>query len=250
MAAVDTESAPAIRVHGLDYSFGEGEAAKQVLFGIDLEVAKGEFVIMTGPSGSGKTTLLGLVGALRRPQAGELVVGGRNLTRMSDGELVEYRQHLGFIFQLHNLFPALTARQSVQMATDLRPELAGDADARIEALLTRLGLGERLDYKPERLSGGQRQRVAIARALIHHPEVVLADEPTAALDGANTEIVLDLFRERAAQDGTTVLMVTQDARVFDAADRLVNLVDGRIESDVRTGGRAASASAPPETGHG
>jgi putative ABC transport system ATP-binding protein len=165
------------------------------------------------------------------------VEGGRDLGALGRDELVAYRKHLGFIFQLHNLFPALTARQSVQMAADLRPDIAEDADARIAALLTRLGLGERLDYKPERLSGGQRQRVAIARALVHHPEVVLADEPTAALDGANTEIVLELFKERAAQDGTTVLMVTQDARVFDSADRLVQLVDGRIESDTRRSDR-------------
>lgn len=231
---------PAILIRGLDYSFGEGEAAKQVLFDIDLEVARGEFVIMTGPSGSGKTTLLGLVGALRRPQAGQLRVGGRDLAALDRDALVAYRTHLGFIFQLHNLFPALTARQSVQMAADLRPDVVRDADAQIAQLLTRLGLGERLDYKPERLSGGQRQRVAIARALVHHPEVVLADEPTAALDHANTEIVLDLFRERAAQDGTTVLMVTQDARVFEAADRLVHLVDGRIESDTRRADREPS----------
>ncbi len=231
-------AAEGIHIRGLDYAFGLGEASKQVLFDIDLDVAPGEFVIMTGPSGSGKTTLLGLVGALRRPQAGELRVGGRDLTRLDGRELEAYRSHLGFIFQLHNLFPALTAEQSVQMAADLRPDIERDAHERIVSLLSRLGLGERLDYKPERLSGGQRQRVAIARALVHHPEVVLADEPTAALDGANTEIVLDLFRERAAQDGTTVLMVTQDARVFDAADRLVNLVDGRVESDVRTNGDA------------
>jgi len=236
-----TTSPPdAIRIRGLDYSFGAGEAAKQVLFDIDLDVAPGEFVIMTGPSGSGKTTLLGLVGALRRPQSGELSVGGRDLTRLEGAELEAYRSHLGFIFQLHNLFPALTAEQSVQMAADLRPDIETDPKERIVALLSRLGLAERLDYKPDRLSGGQRQRVAIARALIHHPEVVLADEPTAALDGANTEIVLELFRERAAQDGTTVLMVTQDARVFDSADRLVNLVDGRIESDVRTSARSGA----------
>jgi putative ABC transport system ATP-binding protein len=235
--AGDGSRPAAIHIRGLDYAFGVGEAAKQVLFGIDLDVAPGEFVIMTGPSGSGKTTLLGLVGALRRPQAGELVVCGRDLTRLDGAELESYRSHLGFIFQLHNLFPALTAEQSVQMAADLRPDIETDPHERIVQLLSRLGLGDRLDYKPERLSGGQRQRVAIARALVHHPEVVLADEPTAALDGANTEIVLELFRERALQDGTTVLMVTQDARVFDAADRLVNLVDGRIESDTRRGER-------------
>ena len=117
----DQPSDPVIRIEHLDYSFGEGEAAKQVLFDINLDVAPGEFVIMTGPSGSGKTTLLGLVGALRRPQAGTITVGGRNLTSLDDAELVSFRSHLGFIFQLHNLFPALTARQSVQMASDLQP---------------------------------------------------------------------------------------------------------------------------------
>lgn len=229
-----------IDVKGLDYSFGEGEASKQVLFDIDLGVEPGEFVIMTGPSGSGKTTLLGLIGALRRPQAGRVVVAGHDLSTLSGAELEAHRTRLGFIFQLHNLFPALTAYQSVQMASDLRPDLGGDPQRRITDLLEQLGLGERMDYKPERLSGGQRQRVAIARALVHHPSVVLADEPTAALDGANTEIVLDLFRERARLDGTTVVMVTQDACVFDAADRLVNLVDGRIESDLRRGGSGAT----------
>ncbi|MCH2188054.1 ABC transporter ATP-binding protein [Myxococcota bacterium] len=221
----------AIEIQGLDFSFGEGEAKKQVLFDIDLEIARGEFAIMTGPSGSGKTTLLTLVGALRRPQSGRLISIGHDLHALRGIGLEEYRSQLGFIFQLHNLFPALTAFESVQMSADLHPDPKRNKADRISKLLSELGLGERQDYRPDRLSGGQRQRVAIARALIHQPELVLADEPTAALDAENTEIVLGLFRRLAAEQGTTVMMITQDARVFEAADRLVHLVDGRIRSD-------------------
>jgi putative ABC transport system ATP-binding protein len=224
---------PAIALEGLSYAFGAGETAKQVLFDISLSLAPGEFAIMTGPSGSGKTTLLSLVGALRRPQSGKLNCIGHDLHGLEGAELEGYRQQLGFIFQLHNLFPALTAFQSVQMATDLHPEPGAEANDRIRALLTRLGLGERMDYRPHQLSGGQRQRVAIARALVHRPTLVLADEPTAALDGENTQIVLQLLADLAHERGTTVLMVTQDSRVFESADRLINLVDGRLDSDVR-----------------
>jgi putative ABC transport system ATP-binding protein len=223
---------PAVEIAGLDFSFGVGEAEKQVLYDIDLSFGRGEFAIMTGPSGSGKTTLLSLVGTLRRPQSGKLLALGEDLSQLGGRALEGYRRRLGFIFQLHNLFPALTAFQSVQMAADLRDDLPGDKKQRISDLLTELGLGERADYKPEKLSGGQRQRVAIARALVHRPQLLLADEPTAALDSENTEIVLRLFRRLAHDHGTTVLMVTQDSRVFRSADRLINLVDGRIDSDV------------------
>jgi putative ABC transport system ATP-binding protein len=226
----------AIAIEGLDYAFGAGETAKQVLFGIDLQLAPGEFAIMTGPSGSGKTTLLSLVGALRRIQSGRLRSIGYDLGQLKGARLEEYRRNLGFIFQLHNLFPALTAFQSVQMAADLHPEASGEMDDRIRALLTRLGLGERLDYRPHQLSGGQRQRVAIARALVHRPALVLADEPTAALDGENTKIVLGLLADLAHERGTTVLMVTQDARVFESADRLIHLVDGRLHSEPHNDG--------------
>jgi putative ABC transport system ATP-binding protein len=224
---------PAIAIEGLSYDFGAGETSKQVLFDISLSLAPGEFAIMTGPSGSGKTTLLSLVGALRRPQSGTLNCIGHDLNGLEGARLEGYRQQLGFIFQLHNLFPALTAFQSVQMATDLHPQSGTETNDRIRALLTRLGLGERMDYRPHQLSGGQRQRVAIARALVHRPALVLADEPTAALDGENTQIVLQLLAELAHERGTTVLMVTQDSRVFESADRLINLVDGRLDSDVR-----------------
>jgi putative ABC transport system ATP-binding protein len=220
-----------ISIEKLNYGFGTGETGKQVLFDITLSLAPGEFAIMTGPSGSGKTTLLSLVGALRRPQSGSLHAIGHDLSNLESPGLENYRRRLGFIFQLHNLFPALTAFQSVQMAADLHPESGQKMNDRIRELLTRLGLGDRMDYRPHQLSGGQRQRVAIARALVHRPTLVLADEPTAALDGENTEIVLKLLAELAHERRTTVLMVTQDARVFESADRLIHLVDGRLDPE-------------------
>ena len=230
-----SKTSPAVEIKGLDYAFGSEETRKQVLFGVDLEVAPGEFVILTGPSGSGKTTLLSLCGALRQTQVGKLACIGRELSSLGKEELEVYRREVGFIFQLHNLFPALTAFESVKMATALRPDLSDAAEERIRDLLTRLGLAERMDYKPEKLSGGQRQRVAIARALIHQPRLILADEPTAALDADNTRIVLGLLRELAHGQGTTIMMVTQDNRVFEQADRLVELVDGTITRDRSTG---------------
>lgn len=223
----------AIEIANLDYSFGLSDARKQVLFGIDLELEEGEFVILTGPSGSGKTTLLSLTGTLRKPQTGRLIGLGKDLSLLDDKTLETYRRQVGFIFQLHNLFPALTAFESVKMAADLRPDLGPNSGERIRAMLRKLGLGERLHYKPEQLSGGQRQRVAIARALVHAPSLILADEPTAALDAENTEIVLDILRQMAREQRTTILMVTQDSRVFSQADRLVELVDGRITNDTR-----------------
>jgi len=230
-SAASTSEAPVVHVRDLEYSFSEG--APPALTGIDLDLAAGEFAIMTGPSGSGKTTLLSLIGSLRHHQKGTLHVLGRDLARLDGPALERHRQQLGFIFQLHNLFPSLTAYQSVQMALDLAEVDDAERDRRIRALLAHLGLGERMDYKPDSLSGGQRQRVAVARALIHRPRLILADEPTAALDQANTQLVLDLFHYMSIVEGTTVLMVTQDSRVFEVANRMINLVDGRIESDSR-----------------
>lgn len=222
---------PVVRVEGVSYAFGSGRARRVVLFDIELDLFSGELAILTGPSGSGKTTLLSLIGSLRRLQEGSVEVMGRSPRGLHGSDLESYRTQIGFIFQLHNLFPALTAFQSVQMAMDLRPCSAASKRERIEAILTELGLREHLHYKPDQLSGGQRQRVAIARALVHDPRLILADEPTAALDRKNTEVVLELLRRRCRENGTTILMVSQDARVFEKADRLVQLVDGRIVSD-------------------
>src|SRR5439155_26815130 len=183
-------------------------------------------------SGSGKTTLLTLIGTLRTVQEGSLQVLGRELARAAPAELVEARRNIGFIFQAHNLFGSLTALQNVRMAMELFNFSEAEIQDRAKRLLTRLGLGERLDYKPDRLSGGQKQRVAIARGLAHGPKIVLADEPTAALDEHSGREVVTLLRELATQQRMTIILVTHDNRILDIADRIVNMVDGRIKSDV------------------
>ncbi len=224
-----------IRAHGVNFAYGVGETRTQVLFDNNLEISKGEVVIMTGPSGSGKSTLLTLIGALRRMQEGELNVLGFNLTTADAGSQVELRKRIGFIFQQHNLFSSLTAIENVRMATALKPGTVKEMNARSIEILTRLGLGDRIRHRPAELSGGQKQRVAIARALVNQPSMVLADEPTASLDPESSQIVLDLLRGLA--DGptrTTVLLVTHDQRVIDKADRIVNMIGGRIVTNSLT----------------
>jgi putative ABC transport system ATP-binding protein len=221
-----------VRVEHVNHHFGEGEARNQVLFDNSLEIGPGQLVVMTGPSGSGKTTLLTLIGALRKVQAGEVTVLGRPMSNLHPNELVKVRREVGFIFQLHNLFESLSAYENVKMAMQLGSCPIEEMRQRGTDILTRLGLGHRLDYMPRALSGGQCQRVAIARALVNRPKLVLADEPTASLDKDSSGKVVQLFQEMVAEDGCSIMMVTHDNRVLDAADRIVNMVDGRIVSDV------------------
>ena len=224
-----------IRAEKVNYAYGTGETRTQVLFDCDLEISKGEMVIMTGPSGSGKSTLLTLIGALRRMQEGRLHVLGHDLSDLSQSRQVELRTNIGFIFQQHNLFSSLTAIENVRMATALRRGSVKAMNDRSIAILARLGLGERIGHLPSELSGGQKQRVAIARALVNEPALVLADEPTASLDAESGQTVLELLRQMA--DGprqTTVLLVTHDQRVIDHADRIVNMVGGKIVTNLLT----------------
>lgn len=223
---------PVIRIRDLNHFFGEGETRKQVLFGNSLDIQPGEIIIMTGPSGSGKTTLLTLIGTLRRVQEGSLQVLGQELNGISRAATTELRKKIGFIFQAHNLFGSLTAYQNVNMAAELVGMPPSEAKRRIEQLLTRLDLGHRIHYKPRGLSGGQRQRVAVARGLVHRPRLILADEPTAALDKKTGREVVTLFQELAREEGCTIIIVTHDNRILDVADRIVNMVDGCIHSDV------------------
>ncbi len=230
--ADDSADRYAVRVGNLQHYFGEGDLRKQVLFDNNLDVARGEIVIMTGPSGSGKTTLLTLIGTLRTVQEGSLRVLGRELHGATPDALIELRREMGFIFQAHNLFESLTALQNVKMGLELF-SLDGDANsARGSEMLTRLGLGHRIHYKPGSLSGGQKQRVAIARGLAHKPKLVLADEPTAALDEKSGREVVTLFQELVKTENCTIILVTHDNRILDVADRIVNLVDGHIRSNV------------------
>jgi putative ABC transport system ATP-binding protein len=221
-----------VRVAGLNHAFGQGEAKNQVLFDVGLEIAAGQLVVLSGPSGAGKTTLLTLIGALRTVQEGRIEVLGRELSQLGRRELTAIRRNIGFIFQTHNLFDSLSAYENVKMAMQLANHPPQEMRRRGVAILEALGLGRRIDYKPRALSTGEAQRVAIARALVNRPRLILADEPTAALDRASTFKVLDLLKETAAEDGTAVLMVTHDHRIIERANRLIQLVDGRIVSDV------------------
>ena len=221
-----------VNVQGLNHYFGDGENRKQVLFNNTLQVGPGELVIMTGPSGSGKTTLLTLVGALRSSQEGSNRVLGKELNGLGAKQLNEVRRQIGFIFQMHNLFDSLTAFENVKMSMELHGHKSRDMRREIIKILSRLGLGERIYYKPRQLSGGQRQRVAVARALVNRPKLILADEPTAALDKKSSRDVVDMLKHLTREERATILMVTHDSRILDVADRIVNMVDGHIESDV------------------
>jgi putative ABC transport system ATP-binding protein len=221
---------PAIVVQNLDHYFGQGKLRKQVLFDINLEINTGEIVIMTGPSGSGKTTLLTLVGGLRSAQSGNLQILGQELRGATSQQLTEARKHHGYIFQAHNLHESLTALQNVKMGLELHRELSpAEMKARSIEILEHVGLGEFVDSYPDNLSGGQKQRVAIARALVSHPKLVLADEPTAALDSKSGRDVVNLMQSLAKEQGCTILLVTHDNRILDVADRIVHMEDGILK---------------------
>jgi putative ABC transport system ATP-binding protein len=229
MSNQQTINQPVIDIKNLDHYFGKGELRKQVLFNINLEINRGEIVLMTGPSGSGKTTLLTLVSGLRSPQSGSCKILGRELCGASPAELVQARRNNGYIFQAHNLHQSLTASQNVQMGLEVQGKYSKkEMCDRAIAMLEQVGLGDRIDYYPDNLSGGQKQRVAIARALVSHPAIVLADEPTAALDSKSGRDVVNIMQQLAREQGSTILLVTHDDRILDIADRIVHLEDGRL----------------------
>nr|WP_086936323.1 DevA family ABC transporter ATP-binding protein [Chamaesiphon minutus] len=220
---------PVISITNLDHYFGTGQLRKQVLFDINLKINAGEIIIMTGPSGSGKTTLLTLCGGLRSAQSGSLKVLGTEMCGASSRQLTIERRHHGYIFQAHNLHESLTALQNVKMGLELHSEYSVRemTDRSIE-MLELVGLGERANYYPHNLSGGQKQRVAIARALVSQPKILLADEPTAALDKQSGRDVVDLMHNLAKEQDCTILLVTHDNRILDVADRIIYMEDGRL----------------------
>jgi putative ABC transport system ATP-binding protein len=221
--------ASAIVIEGLNHHFGRGAVRRQVLFDVALEVAAGEIVLLTGPSGSGKTTLLTLIGGLRAAQGGRLRVLGRELVGATALQLTLARREHGYIFQAHNLHRSLTAAQNVRMALEMRGSLSeAEMDRRARRILESVGLGDHLDVKPGQLSGGQKQRVAVARALVGEPPLLLADEPTAALDSHSGREVVLLMQRLAREQGCTILLVTHDSRILDIADRTLSLEDGRL----------------------
>lgn len=218
-----------IEIAALGYAYGEGELRRPVLRGVDLTVAPGEILLLTGPSGSGKTTLLTLIGALRAMQEGSARVLGVELNGAGEKARVALRRRIGFIFQNHNLLGFLSARQNVAMALETDAALPErERLRRAGELLAAVGLAEHADKLPAKLSGGQRQRVAVARALAAEPGLVLADEPTAALDKQSGFEVVHLLRDLAKSRGVPILMVTHDPRILDIADRVVAMEDGRI----------------------
>ncbi|HEY7211211.1 MAG TPA: ABC transporter ATP-binding protein [Bryobacteraceae bacterium] len=218
---------PIIRVRGLQKTYHSGEVPVQALRGVDLDVARGEFLAVIGPSGSGKSTLFHILGGLAPPSDGEVWIDGQELRRMTDSERTEMRQKkVGFVFQKYNLLPTLTAKDNIAIAQALAgfsnepPGFAG--------ILQQLGIAHRLSHRPRALSGGEQQRVAIARALVNQPAILLADEPTGNLDTANSEAVLEILRKLNKDIGQTILMITHNPEAAAFADRTVAMRDGRL----------------------
>jgi putative ABC transport system ATP-binding protein len=220
---------PIIQIQNLNHAYGKGSLKKPVLNDINLEVKPGEIVLLTGPSGSGKTTLLSLIGALRSMQEGSLKILDNEMFKASKRQQIQVRSQIGFIFQAHNLLKCLTAWENVNMSLKLHKGLSlPDRKAKAIAMLDSVGLADRVDYYPENLSGGQKQRVAIARALVSQPRLILADEPTAALDKQSGRDVVEIMQRLAKEQNCAILLVTHDNRILDIADRIVNMEDGYL----------------------
>ena len=215
-----------IEVKDIWKSFGELE----VLKGVHLEVKKGEIVAIIGKSGAGKTTLLQIIGTLDRPTKGEVLIDGTNVFTLGEKELAAFRnRHIGFIFQFHQLLPEFTALENVCIPAMIAREKESDYKPRAEQLLRDLGLGERMNHKPNELSGGEKQRVAAARALMMQPSIILADEPTGSLDEKNKKELSELLLKLRKEYGHTILLVTHDKELASIADRIIEIKDGRIE---------------------
>ena len=219
-----------IRARGLRKSYATATSSQQVLSGIDLDIAAGEFVVVLGRSGSGKSTLLNLLGAMDRPTEGQLTIGGQRVDRLDEaGRTLFRRRHVGFVFQAFNLIPTLTVSENLRLPLELNG-LDADADDRIAGYLERLGLADKTDRYPEQLSGGEQQRVAVARALVHEPSLLVADEPTGNLDLETGREVLALLDRMTREAGKTLVMATHSPEVIGIADRVLTIRDGRIQA--------------------
>jgi putative ABC transport system ATP-binding protein len=227
----DPQRQPAAALAGVCVNYGAGEAGVRALDGVSLDVLPGHLTLLMGPSGSGKTTLLQVLGCLRQPTAGEVYIEGRRVSGLDERELgTVRRQQIGFVFQQYNLLPTLRAWENVAVALELQGENGSHLERLSRDLLARFGLRDRADAFPGELSGGQKQRVAIARAIVGGPRLILADEPTAALDGAAGVGVIQVMRELAREQGRAVVIVTHDPRMESFADTVVLLEDGKITS--------------------
>lgn len=225
-----------IKTEQLTKNFIQGEFTVQALRGIDLSVNKGEFAALVGPSGSGKSTLLNCLGALDTPTSGRVFIDGKPLDTLKPKELSDFRLHnVGFVFQAYNLIPVLTAYENVEYILVLQGIDKNERKERVKSMFGDMKMTDLLDRFPRQISGGQQQRVAVARALISNPRVVLADEPTANLDGTNADHLLDIMQEMCEKTGTTFLFSTHDERVMRRAKRLIHLLDGVISEDTVSG---------------
>jgi ABC-type lipoprotein export system ATPase subunit len=229
-------SEPLLRARALAKTYTMGKRSLEVLRGVDLDVARGEFLALRGASGAGKSTLLHLIGGLDLPNTGEIFFAGQNLVVFSERNLTEFRnRRIGFIFQAYHLLPELTALENVCLPARMARIASVPVAARGRELLARVGLTDRLDHKPSELSGGEQQRVAIARALINEPELVLADEPTGNLDSKTGGEIIELLQNLRAEKNTTLVIATHDAKVAMNAERVIELVDGRIAGAPQNG---------------
>jgi putative ABC transport system ATP-binding protein len=213
------------RARGLTKTYRTGEVEVRALSGVDLDIARGEFIVLLGPSGSGKSTLLNILGGLDVPSAGQVMFGEQDLSGANEAQLTAYRRrHVGFVFQFYNLIPSLTVRENVALVTDIV-----DDPMPVDEAIDRVGLTPRRDHFPAQLSGGEQQRVAIARAIVKRPEVLLCDEPTGALDYQTGKLVLEVIAHINQEIGTTAVVISHNAAIAGMADRVVYLGDGRVQ---------------------
>ncbi len=223
-----------IETKNLKKYYNQGtELEVRALDGINLEVRSGEFTAIVGPSGSGKTTLLNIIGGLDTPTEGHVLVDGKDISKLNENQLIDFRlHHIGFVFQAYNLIPVLSAYENAEFIMLLQNRPKEEREARVKNLLKAVGLEEQIDKRPAQMSGGQQQRVAVARALASKPKFVLADEPTANLDGKSTTQLLDIMKKLNEEEGMTFIFSTHDRRVIDRAKRVITLDDGKIISDI------------------
>ena len=221
-----------IEVKNLEKTYNDSEIKVHAVRGVDLEIEEGEFTAIVGPSGSGKTTFLNMLGGLDKPTSGKIHIGGTDIGTLSPSQMVDFRLHnIGFVFQAYNLIPVLTAKENTEFVMHLQKKTKEERDKRVKELLTAVGLGDRLESRPNKLSGGQQQRVAVARALASKPKFVLADEPTANLDSESTRNLLEIMEKLNKDENITFIFSTHDQRVVDKARRVIRLDDGKVVSD-------------------
>jgi putative ABC transport system ATP-binding protein len=223
-----------IELKNIEKTYNDLEVKVHAVRGVNLEFEQGEFAAIVGPSGSGKTTLLNMLGGLDKPTVGDIYIGGTHINELQGSRLIDFRLHnIGFVFQSYNLIPVLTAKENVEFIMQMQGIAAKERFERTKALLEEVGLGDRLDSRPNQLSGGQQQRVAVARALASKPKFILADEPTANLDSKSTENLLDIMEKLNKEENITFIFSTHDARVMKKARRVITIEDGLVISDER-----------------